>query len=343
MLAVILQLSPIQLLSRCIDILLRCRACIVILPKASQLKISLITERRTTCYAGSRKYKKTMPFSQNLISQDCLSKSFELPFFRFASLQTDPIDPKHILSVSWRSIFCASLRSELFLDTLMFRSAVDSPKVDFLNKDRDILAEKVKYTRPSNSAWKEDGDSDSECDWQTQLGQAVLMLDAYSIADRGQLNSDDDMVEMEPNTAPSTGTFVISTRAPHKIMSATEELCSLLGFTAADMAQRSIRLLYGPETDSTAITSAVKRMLLAFDDHYTAVVPTFTVYSSSGAPHVVRVVCSRLPPRGAGGTDEEAACRLQLSWAPPPSAEPSTTTPSPHPRPVLPACLWSAV
>ena len=113
-------------------------------------------------------------------------------------------------------------------------------------------------------------------------------------------------------------------------------MCTLLGFTDRQMAQRTVRLLYGPDTDPVAVSSAVKRMLLAVDDLYAAAIPALIVYDRSGAPHTVRAVCSRLPARSMGGT---GACRLVLEW--PPADPPADAPRSQRRRPSLPACLWS--
>ncbi len=172
--------------------------------------------------------------------------------------------------------------------------------------------------------------------WRTELDEALLLLDALSIADCGRLRS--IACEPEPRRAlprPPSGSLIISARAPHTILAASPGLCTLLGFSAAEMANRSVRLLYGPATDPAAIPSAVKR-LFAHEACTTASVPALTIHDRSGAPHAVSAVCTHVPAPGGGAGVAGSACRLRLEWSSAPAERMAARGP-----PALPACLWS--
>jgi hypothetical protein len=167
-------------------------------------------------------------------------------------------------------------------------------------------------------------------DWRDELELALMTLDAFSIVDRGcKAVGDPATVRAEPLRI--AGSLVISARAPHTVLGTSPELCSLLGFSSAEMTQRSVRFLYGPETYPSAIPSAVKR-LFAHEACTIASVPAVTIHDRSGAPHVVRIECTRVPELSGSGCGA-AACRVRLEWP----AEPLAS----RGPPVLPACLWS--
>jgi hypothetical protein len=166
------------------------------------------------------------------------------------------------------------------------------------------------------------------------LEEANSLLNAISIVDRGLVEHRLSHPHVgEPKI--DSGTLVITTQAPHTILSPSEAVCSLLGFSDTEMAMRSIRLFYGPETNPKAIPSAIKRMLLAQNECYAASVDDFTVYSRNGAPHAVRVECSRLPSGGINGA--KGACRLRLEWQLGGADAGAPVTP----RPTLPAWFWN--
>ena len=184
----------------------------------------------------------------------------------------------------------------------------------------------------SHPPWPFERSQSHDSCWHIELDEALLLLDALAIADRGQLRS-----TREPEPRPPGGSIVISARAPYTILAASPGLCALLGFSAEEMAQRSVRLLYGPATDPTAIPSAVKR-LFAHEACTISSAPVLVVHDCSGAPHAVSVVCTRVPaPRGGGGA-AGPACRLRLEWPTAPAEQMTARGP-----PALPACLWSLV
>ncbi len=169
-------------------------------------------------------------------------------------------------------------------------------------------------------------------DWRDELEIALMTLDAFSIVDRGcfrKLAGNLSAGRDEPRNI--AGSLIITARAPHTVLGTSPELCSLLGFSSAEMTQRSVRLLYGPDTHPAAIPSAVKR-LFSHEACTIASVPALTIHDRSGAPHVVRAECTRVPPPTGDGCGAEA-CRVRLEWPSSPAAS--------RPPPALPACLWS--
>ena len=162
------------------------------------------------------------------------------------------------------------------------------------------------------------------------------MLDAIAIADRGRPRS--SLSEPEPRCTarrPPGGSLILSARAPHTILAASSALCALIGYSAAEITQRSVRLLYGPATDPAAIPSAVKRLLEHEEACAPVSAPALIVYDRAGEAHAVTAVCTRAAASrgvgcGGGGGAGVSACRLRLEWPP------NTRGP-----PALPACLWS--
>ena len=177
--------------------------------------------------------------------------------------------------------------------------------------------------------------------WHSALNQAIRTLDAFCIADRGNRPSDSGYhphSDLQYTTSPCcTGVLIITTKAPHTILTASE-ISAILGFSATDTAERSIRLLYGPLTDPNAIPSAIKRMLLDSDKHHAVSIPDLTLYDRTGAAHTFSASCCRLPAPGGECADARGACRLQLERS---SARAGPDSPTPARRPSLPACLWS--
>lgn len=187
--------------------------------------------------------------------------------------------------------------------------------------------------RISSSQFKRPESDGGICDWHDELLRAIQTLDAVCITDRGQ--RPEDMV-LKSEVQVRAGILVVLTKAPHTILEASPEVCELLGFTASEMAQRSVRVIYGPLSDPTAIPSAVKFMLLAQNELFAAAIPSLTVYDRRGASHAVRATCSRLASRSGDSCAE--AFRLRLEW---PDADVGAELPAAARRPSLPACLWS--
>jgi hypothetical protein len=53
-------------------------------------------------------------------------------------------------------------------------------------------------------------------------------------------------------------TALLSLVKPHKILSISKEMCTIVDFAADEITGRSLNLLYGPKTDMPALTAAIK-------------------------------------------------------------------------------------
>jgi hypothetical protein len=111
-----------------------------------------------------------------------------------------------------------------------------------------------------------------------------------------------------PPQCPSMGRALISTQYPYKILSATEQLCDRLGYTEAEMASMSIKLLSGPDTDPFAIASAVKGVMAA-GEVTKIVIPRLLVYNRWGKAEQAQVSC--IGVRDNRGVE---ACSLRFDW-----------------------------
>ena len=67
----------------------------------------------------------------------------------------------------------------------------------------------------------------------------------------------DHILHFSP-TSLAQANLLVSTDAPHQILTTDDGLHNLLGFHAQEALGRSLRLFFGPETDAPALLGAVK-------------------------------------------------------------------------------------
>jgi PAS domain S-box-containing protein len=90
-------------------------------------------------------------------------------------------------------------------------------------------------------------------------------------------------------SAPKEPTL-ISLCDPHKFISVSQDICSMLGFTPEEMSGRSIKILHGPRTDTTALTAMIKRCTL---HHHQPEPPVpLTIYCRDGSSRDVLASCA---------------------------------------------------
>ena len=85
--------------------------------------------------------------------------------------------------------------------------------------------------------------------------------------------------------------MIVMTKTPHKIIDASISLCAELRFQQSQLLGRSLSVLYGPGTDPSCISLAIKNM--AADIHHRAVaVSSIDIYGQDGGLRRFRVLYS---------------------------------------------------
>ena len=123
----------------------------------------------------------------------------------------------------------------------------------------------------------------------------------------------------------------VTAKAPHRIMHASDSIQQILQYCEDQIQGRSISTLYGPKTDPSLLTVAIKNMN-ADILHHTITIPAIILYDKHGVHHRFSVKCtpsmgrndaslgcfdlrfeSPLPPRilsiVCGGEREDGAAR----------------------------------
>ena len=101
--------------------------------------------------------------------------------------------------------------------------------------------------------------------------------------------------------------LVVIIQSPNKILSASIDLCNKLGFSLEEIQHRSLSILYGPKTDTTAILWAIKS-IHTYPACSEIDIPSIKIYSSSGSFCRYRVGVSLRNT----GVPLNTQCRLQL-------------------------------
>lgn len=107
--------------------------------------------------------------------------------------------------------------------------------------------------------------------------------------------------EKIPKTPP---TLVLSLLKPHKILFASAEMCELLGYEEAELKGRSLNMIQGPKTNSSALTAAIKNTGLLSSGEVTTM-----FYASDGSERQITAAC--VPYLSDSG--DLAGCTLQLT------------------------------
>jgi hypothetical protein len=76
-------------------------------------------------------------------------------------------------------------------------------------------------------------------------------------------------------------------QAPHRILTASSDFCNMLDLSMMEMQGRSLRLLFGPETDLSAVTSAMTAVLVERN----ATIPAIKIYGRDGTCHLFDAHC----------------------------------------------------
>ena len=86
----------------------------------------------------------------------------------------------------------------------------------------------------------------------------------------------------------STGvSILVSLDAPHIVLTCGPQLAGLLGYTAEEIVGRSIKILHGPRTETSKISSAIKRSSL----NQTTAIQSI-LYGRSGLGKTLSVTCT---------------------------------------------------
>jgi hypothetical protein len=84
-------------------------------------------------------------------------------------------------------------------------------------------------------------------------------------------------------------TVTASAHPPHRILTVSNDLCIALEFSMAELQDRSISIMFGPETDISAITSAMKAVHT--DIEHQAIIPAIQIYARNGSCHLFDIHC----------------------------------------------------
>jgi hypothetical protein len=91
--------------------------------------------------------------------------------------------------------------------------------------------------------------------------------------------------ERERSSPPKA---IVSLHQPHKILTVSKELCTLLGYCSEELCGRTIKILQGPRTDASFFHSAIKNAALLCG----ATQRTF-IYGRDSQEHEVCAECSK--------------------------------------------------
>ncbi len=86
----------------------------------------------------------------------------------------------------------------------------------------------------------------------------------------------------EPKRERSGPKAIVSLHQPHKILTVSKELCTLLGYAPEELCGRTIKIFQGPRTDASFFHAAIKNAALLCG----ATQRTF-IYGSNGQEHEV--------------------------------------------------------
>ena len=81
----------------------------------------------------------------------------------------------------------------------------------------------------------------------------------------------------------------VDAQAPYRILTASNDLCSMLDLSVAEMQGRSLHILFGPETDASAVAWAIKTV--GMDTERQATIPAIKIYGRNGKGHLLEVCC----------------------------------------------------
>jgi hypothetical protein len=86
---------------------------------------------------------------------------------------------------------------------------------------------------------------------------------------------------------PTQLSATVANQAPHKILAASCELCRMLDLSMTEMQDRSLHMLFGPDTDLSSVDWAMK----AVNMERRATIPAIKIYGRSGSCHLFAVHC----------------------------------------------------
>jgi hypothetical protein len=91
------------------------------------------------------------------------------------------------------------------------------------------------------------------------------------------------------STLPVHLSATVDAQAPYKILSTSIDLCKMLDLSMTELQDRSLRILFGPETDMSAVSSAMKTVNI--DKERKANIPEIKIYGRNGTSHLFEVHC----------------------------------------------------
>ena len=103
------------------------------------------------------------------------------------------------------------------------------------------------------------------------------------------------------NFKSGTAVLRIGENNRHTILSASQELCDLLEHSEDQVANRSLSLLSGPDTDLSMLLLAIKSLSI----HRSMTVPPMKIYGRNGTSHQVVAKCQM---------DGKGCCCLHVKW-----------------------------
>jgi hypothetical protein len=105
-------------------------------------------------------------------------------------------------------------------------------------------------------------------------------------------------------TLPMHFFATVAAQAPYRILTASNDLCSMLDLSMVEMQGRSLHILFGPETDASAVSLAMKAINM--DKERQATIPAIKIYGRNGKGHLFRVRCV------LAAKDGEKSCSVMM-------------------------------
>jgi hypothetical protein len=99
---------------------------------------------------------------------------------------------------------------------------------------------------------------------------------------------------------PTDCKALISVAKPHWISAVSAGLFKFVGLTREETRTRTIKLLYGPDTDCFAISKAIEEMVSNLNGTNMSIIPSLTIYDRHGHARTFKVVCSPHEPMTDG-------------------------------------------
>ena len=135
------------------------------------------------------------------------------------------------------------------------------------------------------------------CTPSLRKSHSLNILDSIKAADNVLAKYDVDFplqqasfVAPPPQPLYTTKNLILTVSANDRILAATNDLCTMLEFSMAELQDRSLRIMFGPETDMSAIASALKTVHMAVE--HRATIPSVQIYARSGSCRLFDIHCA---------------------------------------------------